>query len=63
MNIKKIYIFLSCAGLLLLSCSKLDMTPTDSIDPSKAFRNLDDLNMGVLGAYAQLEYRLAAAMV
>ncbi|MCO5238821.1 MAG: RagB/SusD family nutrient uptake outer membrane protein [Chitinophagaceae bacterium] len=65
MNIKKIYVFLSCAGFFLLSCSKLDMTPTDSIDPSKAFRNLDDLNMGVLGAYAPLEYTLieAAAIV
>lgn len=34
------------------------MTPTDSIDPSKAFRNLDDLNLGVLGAYAPLDYDL-----
>lgn len=54
---KKI-LFIVCTGLLLSACSKLDLSPTDSIDPSKAFRNLDDLNMGVLGAYAPLDYTL-----
>ncbi|ULT43312.1 hypothetical protein KRR40_07540 [Niabella defluvii] len=49
MNIRKIIAFLLLAGLAFQSCSKLDTPPTDVIDPSKAFRNLDDLNMGVLG--------------
>ena len=65
MNIKKIFFALSGACFLLLSCNKLDLTPTDSIDPTKAFRNVEDLNMGVLGAYAPLDYDLivAAAIV
>jgi hypothetical protein len=58
MNIKNIFLSLSCASVLLLSCNKLDLKPTDSIDPSKAFRNLEDLNLGVLGAYAPLDYTL-----
>lgn len=58
MNIKKIFAFLSLAGLAFQSCSKLDTPPTDFIDLSKAFRNLDDVNMGVLGAYAPLSSTL-----
>ena len=58
MNIKKLFILMSLAGFLTSSCSKLDLTPTDSIDPSKAFRNLSDVNMGVLGAYAPVDYTL-----
>lgn len=61
MNIKNIFISLFCAGFLLLSCNKLNLKPTDSIDPSKAFRNLADLNLGVLGAYAPLDYTLIQA--
>ncbi|MEO7315037.1 MAG: RagB/SusD family nutrient uptake outer membrane protein [Ginsengibacter sp.] len=61
MNIKNIFLSLSCAGVVLLSCNKLDMSPTDSIDPTKAFRNLADLNLGVLGAYAPLDYTLISA--
>lgn len=37
------------------------MAPTDSIDPSKAFRNLADVNMGALGAYAPVDYTLISA--
>jgi len=61
MNIKKIFVFLILGGLALHSCSKLDTPPTDVIDPSKAFRNLDDLNIGVLGAYAALTTSLIEA--
>lgn len=52
----------SIAALVLFStaCNKLDMKPTDSIDPDKAFRNLQDINMGILGAYAVLDYTLIA---
>lgn len=65
MKINKILVLLSLAGILTMSCDKLDMPPTDSIDPTKAFRNLQDVNMGVLGAYAPLTYTLieAAAIV
>lgn len=48
-------------GVLLASCNKLKMNPTDSIEPSKAFRNINDLNLGVLGAYAPLDYDLISA--
>ena len=61
MNLKNIIFTFSFAGFLLLSCNKLDMAPTDSIDPTKAFRNLEDLNLGILGAYAPLDYTLMSA--
>lgn len=61
MNAKKIFVLLYGIAFLFLSCSKLDLRPTDSIDPSKAFRNPDDINMGVLGAYAPLNYTLIEA--
>lgn len=62
MYIKNIFVFLSIAGLTFQSCSKLDTPPSDYIDPTKAFRNLDDLNMGVLGAYAPLTSTLIEAV-
>ncbi|PRY50285.1 putative outer membrane starch-binding protein [Arcticibacter pallidicorallinus] len=41
------------------SCKKLDdVNPTDTIDPSKAFRNVKDLDLGLLGTYAYLDYSL-----
>ena len=44
-------------SLCVASCSKqLDLKPTDSIDPTKAFQKVDDLNQGLLGAYAELSY-------
>jgi len=54
MQIKKIFSILALTVLVFQSCSKLDNAPSDFIDPSKAFRNLDDVNMGVIGAYAPL---------
>lgn len=54
MNIKNIIVLLALAGPLFQSCDKLDQGPTDYIDASKAFRNIEDVNMGVLGAYASL---------
>ncbi|ANH82722.1 hypothetical protein A8C56_18635 [Niabella ginsenosidivorans] len=38
------------------SCTKLDLKPTDVIDPSKAFRNVSDVNMGLIGVYALVDY-------
>nr|WP_295876460.1 RagB/SusD family nutrient uptake outer membrane protein [uncultured Chitinophaga sp.] len=42
----------------LLSCNKqLDLSPTDNIiDPGRTFRNVADLNGGLLGAYTRLTY-------
>ncbi|MCD2422343.1 RagB/SusD family nutrient uptake outer membrane protein [Niabella pedocola] len=62
MYIKKSIVFLSLAALAFQSCSKLDTPPSDYIDPTKAFRNLDDLNLGVLGAYAPLSSTLIEAV-
>lgn len=37
------------------SCSKtIDLLPSDYIDASKAFRNMEDINMGTIGVYATL---------
>jgi starch-binding outer membrane protein, SusD/RagB family len=46
------------AVVMLASCNALELEPTDTIDPSKAFRKVNDLNMGLLGAYAALDYTL-----
>lgn len=54
MKFNKILVLLSAIGCTFQSCDKLDNTPIDSIDPSKAFRNVADVNMGVLGTYAPL---------
>lgn len=42
----------------IASCNKqLDLEPTDTIiDPERTFRNVADLNGGLLGAYTQLTY-------
>jgi len=58
--INKIYqkyvLILSLLILTASSCTKLDLVPTDSISPDKAFRNINDINMGLIGAYALVEY-------
>ncbi len=61
MKINKIFILLSVVGLCFQSCDKLDSTSTDSIDSNKAFRNVDDVNMGVLGAYVPITTTLIEA--
>jgi hypothetical protein len=53
----KIFAVLSGVLFCFTACNKqIDLTPTDSIDPSKAFRTVDDLNQGLIGAYANLSY-------
>lgn len=43
--------------LSLFSCNgELDLSPSDTIDASKAFRTVADLNGGLLGAYAALTF-------
>lgn len=58
MKINNIIILLTVASLSLQSCDKLNDGPTDFIDPSKAYRNVNDVNMGLLGAYEPLTSEL-----
>jgi len=62
MIFKSTHKYISILGVLLISlssCKKLDdVDPTDTIDPTKAFRNVKDLDLGLLGAYAYLDYSL-----
>jgi len=49
--------FIIYTAWTLAGCSKqLDLRPTDSIDPEKAFKTITDVNQGVLGAYDPLSY-------
>ncbi len=52
----KIYTIVLSVLILTVSCGKLDLEPTDTLDPSRAYRNISDVNMGVLGVYALLDY-------
>jgi len=38
------------------SCTKLEIKPTDYILNETAFRNISDINLGVIGAYAPIDY-------
>jgi hypothetical protein len=50
------YILIFSFLIPMVSCTKLDYKPTDFIDDTKAFRNLNDINLGLIGAYAVLDY-------
>ncbi|WP_410222431.1 RagB/SusD family nutrient uptake outer membrane protein [Pedobacter sp.] len=52
----KLYSVIFSLLILTISCAKLDLVPTDSISPDKAYRNLNDVNMGIIGAYAVVDY-------
>lgn len=54
-KIYKPYIFIFSLLFLTASCTKLDLVPTDTISPDKAYRNISDINLGLLGAYALLD--------
>lgn len=57
--INKIYqkcTMLLAVVLLLTSCKKLDFKPTDLILPEQAFRNISDINLGLIGVYAPMDY-------
>ena len=51
----KKYTLALCLIMLTASCAKLDLAPSDTISPEKAFRNIADINLGVLGAYALID--------
>ncbi|WP_202183008.1 RagB/SusD family nutrient uptake outer membrane protein [Chitinophaga solisilvae] len=51
------------ASLSLFSCNKqLDLSPTDTMDEDKAYRNVADLNGGLLGAYSGLSFNAIYAV-
>lgn len=54
-KIYKKYLVIFSLLILTASCTKLDFVPSDSISPDKAFRNISDINLGVLGAYALID--------
>src|SRR4051812_14969774 len=53
MNMNTKHIIILVLSVLVMACNKkLDLQPSDTIDAEKAYRNITDLNEGVLGAYA-----------
>ena len=54
MNIKNnVAVLMLAGGLVLGGCNKkLDLSPTDSIDATKAFQNMNDLQAGLFGVYS-----------
>jgi len=52
------YFYIILVLTLSASCTKLDQKPTDSIKPEQAFRDLSDINLGLVGAYAYLDFTL-----
>lgn len=60
-NIKK-YLLLLPIALFTAACDEaLDLQPSDTIDPGKAYRNVSDLNLGLIGSYAVLDYTLMSS--
>jgi len=57
-NMKKIFIpIIAFAVIAISSCKKnLDLLPTDDIDISKAYTSVDDVEKGLMGAYAANDY-------
>lgn len=59
MMIKKFHkanIFLLSILIMLSACTELDLQPSDTIDPDKAYRNINDINMGIIGVYSLIDY-------
>lgn len=46
--------FGAMVSLATLNSCKKDLSPSDIIDDTKAYRNLSDINLGLIGAYAAL---------
>ena len=56
LNIKSAFAFLLIATISFSCAKQLDSKPTDTIDASKAFQTLDDINLGLIGAYQGLSF-------
>lgn len=53
LNISKVLLLSSVAAIGFTSCKKeLDLRPTDTIDETKAYRTVGDLERGAIGAYS-----------
>ncbi|PGH38750.1 MAG: RagB/SusD family nutrient uptake outer membrane protein [Candidatus Nephrothrix sp. EaCA] len=53
----KKYIPYILLAILAAACNKeLDLRPSDTIDPTGAYQNADDINKGLMGAYSALSY-------
>jgi hypothetical protein len=49
-----LFLFLAVSALMMSGCKKdLDLRPTDTIDPEKAFQTLADIRLGVNTAYSR----------
>ncbi|WP_119078880.1 RagB/SusD family nutrient uptake outer membrane protein [Chitinophaga alhagiae] len=54
---KKYFLFIIAITFAAAACNKqLDLRPSDYIDPEGAYRNVDDIGQGLLGAYSVLSY-------
>ncbi|MCD0488237.1 RagB/SusD family nutrient uptake outer membrane protein [Pedobacter sp. MC2016-14] len=62
-NLFKRYVYIVLVLVTAASCAKLDQKPTDTISPEQAYRNLNDINMGLLGAYGYMDYTLIATSI
>jgi len=50
------YVMVLVLMICTTSCTKLDFVPTDYILPEFAFKTIADVNLGVIGAYAPMDY-------
>jgi hypothetical protein len=55
-KIYKQFTIIVAVMLMGTSCTKFDFKPTDSILTELAFRNIADINLGLVGAYAPIDY-------
>ncbi|SFE80187.1 Starch-binding associating with outer membrane [Chitinophaga sp. CF118] len=55
MTTKNIFVITLILSVFMMACNKkLDLKPSDTIDAEKAYRNITDMNEGVIGAYQAL---------
>lgn len=57
MRMKKYFHYIIIITFAASACNKqIDLRPSDTIDPQGAYQNVEDINKGLLGAYAALTY-------
>lgn len=57
MCIRKYSRYILLITFAFAACNKqIDLRPSDTIDPAGAYKNVDDINKGLLGAYSTLSY-------
>src|SRR6218665_3239869 len=55
-SMKKYIPYILLATLAAACHKELDLRPSDTIDPTGAYQNADDINKGLMGAYSALSY-------